>query len=126
MEGQADGGAALQKAMTNAALATVDRHGFMFLDDKNDIRGRIMTILQNAVSELIGTASLMYVAEVSKLQCEVAKLLKRNHAEGTDAEEAPHRGSPSGLPLPPFGLGSATGPHPAMHDDDPEVGWTHI
>jgi hypothetical protein len=44
--GQADDGAKLQKWLKQAALRTTDRHGFMFLNDKHDIRNRIMTLLQ--------------------------------------------------------------------------------
>jgi hypothetical protein len=44
--GQPDSGAKLQEGLKLAALRTTDRHGFMFLNDENDIRNRIMTLLQ--------------------------------------------------------------------------------
>ena len=50
--GQADNGAGLQKGLKQAALRTTDRHGFMFLNEKNEIRNRIMTLLQ--VGTLVG------------------------------------------------------------------------
>jgi hypothetical protein len=43
--GQADG-EALKAGLKEAALRTVDRHAFVFLSEKNEIRTRLMTLLQ--------------------------------------------------------------------------------